>query len=63
MSSPDCQWLHGGQQVDDRAYTEGITEWVPAAAVMVVGGPAFGSIRRRRPRWNTGRGHKAISGL
>jgi hypothetical protein len=42
MSSAYCQWLRGGQQVDDRAYSGGNTGWVPA----VVGGPAlavFGS--------------------
>jgi hypothetical protein len=25
MSSPDCQWLRGGKQVDDRAYSGGDT--------------------------------------
>jgi len=25
MSSPDCQWLRGGKQVDDRAYSGGNT--------------------------------------
>src|SRR5216683_4432833 len=59
MSSADCQWLRGGKQVDDRAYSGGNT----LGAVIGWAGPrsaAFGS-NRRRPRWNTGRGHKAIT--
>ena len=48
MSSADCQWLHGGQQVDNRAYLGGnigCVTCVPAVAVIVLGGPAFGIIR------------------
>jgi len=45
MSSTNCQWLRGGQQVDDRAYSGGNSSTRGGRA-------AFGS-SRRRPR-NTG---------
>ena len=65
MSSADCQWLRGGQQVDNRAYSGGNT---PVCAGSSGDRGRRARVRqhsgsRRRPRSNTGRGHKATSGL